>query len=173
LRNLNLIKIAILLATAMLVCASALAQEKRRPSESNLSDESARFFDLKVPEGFNAEATDEPGILKWRKNGGEIYLAVGEVIAESGEKLFDALHKAAEKNIKYEEVKTLRLKGGRALLYKDKAPDDPGRLRTWHMFVVAQKKTILIDFTAPVKDFASFLPAFEEAAKSLKLKSSQ
>jgi len=170
LRNLNLVKITIFLVAASLVAVSAFAQEKRRPSGASLSDESARFFDLKPPEGFKPEATDEPGILKWRKDDGEIYLAVGDVMFETGDKLIEAMRKAAENNNKIEEVKSLRLKGGRALLYKDKAPDDPGRLRSWHMLVVAQKKTVLIDFTAPAKDFASFVPAFEEAVKSFKLK---
>lgn len=166
-------KTTIIVVAAFVACASVFAQEKGRPSELNLSDESTRFFDLKVPEGFKTEGTDEPGILKWRKEDAEIYLAVGEIIAESGEKLMDAVHKSAEKNNKFEEVKSLRLKGGRALLYKEKAPDDPSRLRSWHMLVVAQKKTILIDFTAPTKDFASFVPAFEEAVKSFKIKSLQ
>jgi hypothetical protein len=166
-------KTVIIAAVAFVMCASVFAQEKSRPSDLNLSDESARFFDLKVPEGFKVEGTDEPGIVKWRKDDAEIYLAVGEIIAESGEKLLDAVKKAAAKNSKYEEVKALRLKGGRALLYKEKAPDDPGRLRSWHMLVIAQKKTILIDFTAPTKDFASFVPAFEEAVKSFKIKSLQ
>ncbi|MBI4962184.1 MAG: hypothetical protein HY913_02805 [Desulfomonile tiedjei] len=172
-RNLNLTKIAILVVAATLLCASAFAQEKPRSPESNLSEESARSFDIKIPEGFKAEATDEPGILKWRKGDGEIYLAVGEIIFESGEKLLEALHKAAEKNKAFEEVKPLRLKGGRALLYKEKAPDDSSRLRSWHMLIVAKKKTIAIDFTAPAKDFASFVPAFEGAVKSFKLKPAQ
>lgn len=171
LRKLSLINTAILFFAAILMCSFAAAEQKPRPSASSVLGESERFFDLKIPEGFNAEATDEPGILKWRKDGGEIYLAVGESMSDSPEKFFDAIRKAAEKNNRFEEVKVLRLKGGRALLCKEKAPEDPCRARSWHMLVVTPKKTLIVDFTAPAKEFDSFIPAFEEAVKSLKLKS--
>jgi hypothetical protein len=172
LRNLHLTKTAILMVGIVLMAALAFAQEKRGPSNSKRSDESERFFDLKVPDGFKEVATDEPGMLKWRKNGGEIYIAVGDVMFETGDKMIDTMRKAVEKNIRFEGVKTLRLRGGRALLYKEKAPEDPGRLRSWHMLVAARKKVVLIDFTAPQKDFDSYVPAFEQAVKSFKLKPS-
>jgi hypothetical protein len=35
--------------------------------------------------------------------------------------------------------------------------------------VIADKKIINVDFTAPARDFESFIPAFEEAVKSFKL----
>jgi hypothetical protein len=171
LRNLNLTNTAFFLFTAILMCSFAAAEQKPRPSDTSVLGESQRFFDLKIPEGFNAEATDEPGILKWRKDGGEIYLAVGESMSDSPEKFFDAIRKAAEKNKRFDEVKVLRLKGGRGLLCKEKAPDDPGRARSWRILVVANKKTLILDFTATAKEFSSFIPAFEEAVKSLKLKS--
>ena len=166
-------KTAILISAIVLMAASAFAQDKRRPSDSKRSGESEWFFDLKVPDGFKEEATDEPGIMKWRNDDGEIYLAVGDVMFETGDKMIDTMRKAAEKNAGFEGVRTLRLKGGRALLYKEKAPEDPGRLRSWHMLVVARNKTVLIDFTAPAKDFESFMPGFERAVKSFKIKSSQ
>ena len=65
---------------------------------------------------------------------------------------------------------TLQIKRGKALLCKEKAPDDPGRLRTWHLLVITKKKMINVDFSAPAKDFDSFIPAFEGAANSFKLK---
>lgn len=170
-RKLNLTNTAFFLFAAILLCSFAAAEQKTGPSASSVLSESERFFDLKIPDGFNAEATDEPGILKWRKDGGEIYLAVGESMSDSPEKFFDAIRKAAEKNNRFEEVKVLRLKGGRGLLCKEKAPDDPGRARSWRILVVAHKKTLILDFTATAKEFNSFIPAFEEAVKSLKLKS--
>ena len=83
--------------------------------------------------------------------------------------LFKAMRKSAEKNKDIQEVKTLRLKGGKAILYKEKPPEDPGRLRSWRLVVIADKKIINVDFTAPARDFESFIPAFEEAVKSFKL----
>ena len=80
--------------------------------------------------------------------------------------------KAADKDKKLEEVRTLQIKGGKALLCKEKAPDDPGRLRAWRLLVITKKKMINLDFSAPAKDFDSFLPAFEGAVNSFKLKPS-
>ena len=87
-----------------------------------------------------------------------------------GDTLFKALREAADKDKKLEEVRALQIKRGKALLCKEKAPDDPGRLRTWHLLVITKKKMINADFSAPAKDFDSFIPAFEGAINSFKLK---
>ena len=115
---------------------------------------------------------DEPGILKWKKDSGEIYLVVGNLFAGPADALFKALREAADRDKKLEEVRTLQIKGGKALLSKEKAPDDPGRLRAWRLLVITKKKMINVDFSAPAKDFDTFIPAFEGAVNSFKLKPS-
>jgi len=135
-----------------------------------LPEEPARFFDLKIPQGFKPEAVDEPGILRWKKDDGEIYAVMGELFSNSAEGYLNVLHKAAEKDKSLIEVKSMRLKGGRALLFKEKPRDEPNRLRNWRVLLVADKKVLSVDFTAPEKDFNSFVPAFEQTIKSLKVK---
>ncbi len=57
----------------------------------------------------------------------EIHAVVGDTFADSADVLFQALRKGAEANKKMEEVKTLRIKGGQGLLYKEKSTEDSGR----------------------------------------------
>jgi hypothetical protein len=97
---------------------------------------------------------------------------VGDAFTDSAEELFQALRKGAEANKKMEEVKALRIKGGHGLLYKEKSPEDPGRLRTWRLVVLTKKKMINIDFVAPAQDFNALAPGFQSAVKSFKLKAS-
>lgn len=163
---------SILIAFALFLIASvACAQGNAGTRTSVLPDEAGRFFDIKIPEGFKPEAVDEPGILRWKKDDGEIYIVVGELFANSVDKYLNVLHKVAEKDKNLAEVKMIRLKGGRALLFKEKPPEEPGRLRNWRVLLVTDKKVLSVDFTAPEKDFNSFVPAFEETIKSLKVKS--
>jgi hypothetical protein len=160
------------LTFAILLLATAVwAQGGTANRNAGLPDEAGRFFDIKIPDGFKQEAVDEPGILRWKKDDGEIYLVVGELFAESAERFLSVLQKAAEKDSKLMQVKAMRVKGGRGLLFKDKPPEDPARLRSWRVLVVADKKVLSVDFTSPQKVFDSFVPAFEEAIKSLKVKS--
>ncbi|HTY26450.1 MAG TPA: hypothetical protein VMC85_25205 [Desulfomonilaceae bacterium] len=144
------------------------AQESAAPS-INIP---GRFFDIKIPEGFKSQPVEEGGILKWTKDSGEIYLVVGDLFHESGDLLFKALRKAADEDKRMEEVRTLKIKGGRGLLYKEKPPDDTYRPRTWRLIVITEKKMIDVEFTAPAKDFESFAPGFEKTVNSFKLKTS-
>lgn len=171
----DLMKGLIVCLAAILICSSAYAQKKAGPSgeqERATTQQAERFFDMKVPPGFAPEAVDEAGILKWKKDSGEIYLVVGDLFTAPGDALFKALREAADKDKNLEAVSTLPVKGAKALLYKEKAPEDSGRLRAWHLVVITKKKMINVDFSAPAKDFDSFIPAFESAVSSFKLKSS-
>ncbi len=174
-RRADLTRVWILCLATILICSPALAEKKSGASkkqEPAAAEQAGRFFDMKVPEGFTPEPVDESGILKWKKGSAEIYLVVGDLFTPPGDMLFKALRKAAEADKSLEEVRTLQVKGGNALLSKEKAPDDPTRLRTWHLLVITKKKMIDVDFLAPAKDFKSFIPAFESAINSFKLKSS-
>jgi len=169
------VKICLLCLLVVLVWSWGRAQEKAVSGAEELSSkpaQEARIFDMKVPQGFQAEPVDEAGILKWKKDSGEIYLVVGDLYAESGEALIKELSSAAEKNKQVAEVKVLKLKGGKGLLYKEKPPEGPGRLCSWHLIATIRNKVINVDFTAPSKDFESFAPGFEEAVNSFKLKPS-
>jgi hypothetical protein len=165
----------IICLAVILVCSTAYAQKKSGASEAKetaAAEQAERFFDMKVPQGFATEAVDEPGILKWKKDSAEIYLVAGDLFTMPGDTLFKALREAMDKDKKLEEVSTPQIKGGKALLYKEKAPEDSGRLRAWHLVVITKKKMINVDFSAPAKDFDSFMPAFESAVNSFKLKPS-
>jgi hypothetical protein len=171
----DLMKGWIICLAVILAYSSAYAQRKSeapRGQEPKAAEQAEKFFDMKVPEGFAPEAVDEPGILKWKKDSGEIYLVVGDLFAGPADTLFKVLRGAADKDKNLEEVKAVQIKGGKALLYKEKAPEDPGRLRAWHLIVITKKKMINVDFSAPGKDFDSFIPAFDSAVHSFKLKSS-
>jgi hypothetical protein len=156
---------------AVLFAIPVAAQEpakKARPATE--SDESGRIFDIKVPKGFEPEPQEEPGIVKWKKDSAEIYLVVGDLFLESGEGLFQRLFTAASENKSFENVRKLNIKGGHGLVYTEKSPGEPGRLRSMHMIVITDKKVIQIDFSAPEKDFAAMAADFEAARKSFKLK---
>jgi hypothetical protein len=167
-------RICLVLAWIVLSVGVSAAQDKvddasKKPN--NVSDQPARFFDIKIPEGFKPENVEEAGILRWSKGDGEIYLAVADLFQNSGGDLFSSLLKAAEQHKRMESVRTLKLKMGKALFYKEKAPDDPARLRAWRLIVITDKKIINLDFSAPAKDFETYAPDFEQVVKSFKLKS--
>lgn len=124
---------------------------------------------MKIPKGFQQETVDEPGIYKWRKNSGEIYIVAGDSYFKASNSMLKALRETVEKDTQIEEIKVMKLKGGKALICKEKGSNNPNGLRTWRLIVFTDQKMMNIDFTAPTKDFMSFVPAFEEALRSLKL----
>ena len=148
------------------------AQNNKTSKDSKKVNENGElFFDMKIPDGFKSIAVDEPGILKWGKGPAEIYLVVGEIFSKSGPTVFDALKKAGQKDKAIEEIKNIKIKGAKAALFREKAPSDTTRLRSWRLLVVTEKQVVNVDFTAPSKDFKTYVPGFEEALKSFKLKS--
>jgi hypothetical protein len=168
-----LINIVGLLVVAVVLSSSACAENEQETAgqKDNRQEESGRIFDLKVPEGFELQPVEEPGILKWTKDSAEIYVVVGDVFAGSKDLLFNSLQTAAKKDKQLEKVQVIPLKGGKAMLLVEKAPSEPDRFRSWRLVSVTDNKVIHIDFTAPEKDFPAFEPGFRKALKSFKLKS--
>jgi|UniRef100_A0A7C4ETM3 hypothetical protein len=164
------------IAITVVICViapSALPAQSQKSSDANArpapQELNGGFFKIKIPQGFQQDPVDEPGIYKWRKDSGEIYIVAGDSFFQSPDPILKALRNTAEKDPQIEEVKEIKLKGGKALLCKDKGSDQPNSLRAWRLVVFTDQKMMNIDFTAPVKDFMSFAPAFEEALRSLKL----
>ncbi len=171
----NLLKVGNICFALLLVAALGWAQGEKAPAEESAPstiDIPGRFFDMKIPEGFQSQPVEEGGILKWTKDSGEIFLIVGDLFHESRDILFKALRKAADKDKRMEEVRTLKIKGAHALLYKEKPPEDPLRSRIWRLIVITDKKMIDVEFSAPAKEFESFAPAFDKAVNSFKLRAS-
>jgi hypothetical protein len=169
----DLLKVGNICFALLLLATVGLAQEETAPAEKSAPsaiDIPGRFFDMKIPDGFKSQPVEEGAMLKWTKDSGEIFLIVGDLFHESGDALFRALRKAADRDKTMEEVQTLKIKGARALLYKEKPPKDPLRLRTWRLIVIAEKKMIDVEFSAPAKEFESFVPAFDKAVNSFKLR---
>jgi len=173
LRSISIIGILLCFISGILCCHASAQDQAITPGEKPAAgDKPDQYFEMKIPDGFVSEPSEEPGIFKWKKEPAEIHAVVGDLFADSGDALFQALRKGAEANKRTEEVRTLRLKGGQGFLYKEKNPEDSGRLRTWRLVVISSKKMINVDFTAPAKDFSPFSTGFENAVKSFKLKSS-
>ncbi len=161
-----------LLGLVALICTALNAQEKPTPGEKsgeNRQEETGRFFSLKVPDGFVPQPSEEAGILKWRKGAAEVYLVMGGIYSESPHDLFNALVKAAKANEGLEKVTVLKIRGGVAFKYRDKPPQDPGRMRTLRLVVITEKKIFNLDCSAPAKEFPTFLRDFEACLKSFKL----
>ncbi len=150
---------------------SEAQNNKAQKDHKKVNENGELFFDMKIPDGFKSVAVDEPGILKWGKGPAEIYLVVGEIFSKSGPTVFDALKKAGQRDKAIEEVKNVKIRGAKAALFKEKTPSDATRLRSWRLLVVTDKQVVNVDFTVPSKDFKSYVPGFEEAVKSFKLKS--
>jgi len=127
------------------------------------------FFKIRIPLGFEQDPVDEPGIYKWKKDSGQIYIVSGESFFQPADAIFQSLRKAAQDDARIEETKIVKLKGGKALLCKERGSAKPNEMLKWRLIVFTDKKMLNIDFTAPTKDFMSFVPAFEEALRSLKL----
>lgn len=174
LRSTAAIKMCFLSIALVAACSIGHAEENPTMALTTGSDDSpqaGQFFEIDIPDGFEAQPSDEPGILRWTKESGEIYLVVGDIFAGSDQLLFKALRSAAKKDQRFSKVRTLSMRGGKAMLLKEKPSPDPDRPVSWRLIVVTKKKVINVDFTAPTKDFASFVPAFKKALKSFKLKS--
>jgi hypothetical protein len=167
---------AIIIAFITILCAfMAVAQDETKQSArtaDNILEEPGRLFNIKVPKDFKAAPLEVPGIIKWKKDQAEIYLVVGDNFSKSKKKTFDALYKATKKDKRYEKVDRVNIRGGKAFVFKEKAPKEPTRLRTWRLVVVTDNKIIHVDFSAPGKDFNSYIDQFEAALKSFKLRSS-
>jgi hypothetical protein len=166
--------ISIFLVATILFPVGVFSQERTEPmgkKGDSVLENPGRLFDLKIPDGFKSENVEEPGILRWTKGSAEILLAVGDVFQESGEVLFKAIETAASADQRFETVKKVKLKKGRAILIKEKAPEDTSRLQAWRLVVITDSKVVNVDFTAPTKEFDAFAPDFEQIVKSFKLKS--
>jgi hypothetical protein len=132
-----------------------------------------KLFDVKVPEGFKQESGEEAGIVRWSKGQAAIYVVVGDLIAESGQKLYEELVAAAEKNKGVERVTKLETPDGKAFSYVEKAPESLGRLRSARLFLVGDRKTLYLDLSAPARDFDSLLPEFDAMVRSVRIVSGE
>jgi len=174
LRLLSGLVLALLLA--ILLCGlSAHAQEEeitipKQPVPP--VDPADRFFDITIPPGFEPIQSDDAGILKWRKGPAEIYLVVGDNLSRSSKKVYDELFQAAKNNKKIEKVEAIRVRGGKAFLFKEQPPGEESRTRLWRLFVITDQKIINVDFVAPRKDFETYSRDFDATLKSFKLKDS-
>lgn len=174
-RNTKVISICLISVALVLVCQLGKAQEEAKPSEpknDGILQQSGRLFDMKIPDGFKPVPVDEPGILKWKKGSGEIYLVIGDLFVKSGDLLFKALLKAAKDGDKIKKVGTVKIEGGQAMLLEERPPKEPERPLTWRLIVLMDKKMINVDFTAPAKDFKTYQSDFRKAAESFKLRTS-
>jgi hypothetical protein len=173
LRNTRVVLICLVSVALVLICHLGMAQEAAEPSqpkEDGILQQSGRLFDMEIPDGFKPDPVDEPGILKWKKGSGEIYLVVGDLFVKSGDLLFKALKKAADDGKRIKKVETVKIEGGQAMLLEEKPPKEPERPLTWRLIVVMDKKVINVDFTAPAKDFDTYQDDFKKAVKSFKLR---
>lgn len=161
--------ILLLLGLSCIRVEAAETRDRSLNEQRALRDNATWVSQIKPPDGFVREPVDESGILRWRKDSGEIYLVEGDLFVDSGDMLFKTIRKALEKDNTIQEVKNLRIKGGKAMLYKEKPPSDAGRLRSWRLLAITDRKIINVDFAAPSRDFDKLIPAFEEALKSFKL----
>jgi hypothetical protein len=135
-------------------------------------DPADRFFDIKIPPGFEPIQSDDAGILKWRKGPAEIYLVVGDNLSKSSKKVYDELFQAAKNNKKIEKVEAIRVRGGKGFMYKEQPPGDETKPRLWRLFVITDHKIINVDLVAPRKDFETYSRDFDATLKSFKLKDS-
>jgi hypothetical protein len=164
----------VVLACVVASATHAPAQQDETTSQTETSPvlSTTQGYDLKVPEGFQSEAVDEAGILKWKKDSGEILLVIGDLFLDSGDTLFKALKESVEKDKRWETVRVFQMGEANAILFKEKPPEDTSRLRTWRLIVVTAKKIVNLECSAPGKDFDQFAPAFEQTIESFALKPS-
>jgi hypothetical protein len=167
--------VALIIIAAVLAGALGQAQEKTEPpaADQETNNESlSRLFSIAIPEGFKPQASEEPGIFRWKKGSAEISLAVGELFAGSPEYLLKALASAGEQNKQLEEVKLLNLDGAKAIIFKEKPAPEPGKLRNWKVMAMTEKRCFSLELSAPEKDFPSLEADFGKALASLKVKDS-
>lgn len=172
-RSAHFMKALTLLLLATVVGSVASAEDKPETTERKNSrqEQSLRIFDMKVPQGFELQPADEPGIFRWAKDSAEVLAVVGDVFSGSADLLFNSLRASAKKDKRFERVQDLTLKGAKAMLLIEKPSEDQDRLKSWSLVAVTDKKVIAIDFSAPAREFKSFEPEFKKAVKSFKLKS--
>ena len=171
-----LISLASALFLAILLCSLAAHAEEEEITIPKQpvppADPADRFFDIKIPPGFEPIQSDDAGILKWRKCPAEIYLVVGDNLSKSSKKVYDELFQAAKNNKKIEKVEAIRVRGGKGFMYKEQPPGDENKARLWRLFVITDQKIINVDFVAPRKDFETYSRDFDATLKSFKLKES-
>lgn len=146
------------------------AEKTDQPTPVATEKKTDELFELTVPEGFKQLAPEEPGIRKWAKGNGEILVIVGNLFSDSPEVLYEKLLAAAKQNKRYEAVEKLDIPGTYALAFREKKSDEAARLRSWRIIVLGAGKIFNVDFAAPESEFESFLPGFQAAQKSFKLR---
>ncbi len=140
------------------------------PAQNDKYDQVA---DIKIPEGYVQEPSEEPGIFKWKKDTAEIYLVLGDSFVESQDKVLEALKNGAKANKLIEEVQDLKLDNGQGFIIKEKAPEDTGRPRLWRIVALNKTKMLNLDFVAPGKDFDKYAQDFQAVVGSFQLKNAQ
>jgi hypothetical protein len=169
-------KILVVLCLAFSFLGAAPAQESENSASENTpssNDKYDQFVDIKIPDGFVQEPSEEPGIFKWKKDTAEIYLVLGDSFVESRDKVIEALKNGAKSNKNIEEVQDLKLDHGQGFLYKEKASEDTGRPKLWRIVALTNSKMLNLDFVAPVKDFDNYVNNFQSVVGSFQLKKSQ
>lgn len=163
----------LVIAVMLLFAGSVGAQTDEASKNGNAEEEESvaeSFFYLEIPDSFREISVDERDINKWRKGTAELYLVTGDLIRESPEQLLDNLLESLKKNKHVEKVDVLELKGGMGLIYMEKAPENPERLKTRRLIAFTDKKILHLDFSAPAKDFDSYEADFAAVLKSFTLK---
>ncbi|MEW6351103.1 MAG: hypothetical protein AB1646_18760 [Thermodesulfobacteriota bacterium] len=163
----------VILGVVCLWVNPARTQEKKdgpKPEQTAAAEDLSRLFSLDVPEEFKSQATEEPGILKWKKDAAEICLVVSEVFAGSADQLFQALRTAGEEKGEMDEVKDLDLKGLKAAMFKEKPAKEPERLRVWRLIAIAKTKMFCLELSAPEREFPALTAEFDKVAASFKVK---
>jgi hypothetical protein len=169
-------RILVILCLAFAFLGAARAQESENSTSENSpasNDKYDQFIDIKIPDGFVQEPSEESGIFKWKKDGAEIYLVLGDSFVEAPDKVIEALKNGAKSNKQIEEVQDLKLDHGQGFLYKEKAAEDTGRPRLWRIVALTKSKMLNLDFVAPAKDFDKYVNDFQSVVASFQLKNVQ
>ncbi len=164
----------VLLFSLLLVLSTPLwAQDDTKGSDKGPStlEQFQSIAELAIPSGFSEEPSEDSGVIKFKKDTGEILIVIGDLFSESSTDLMKMLKEGAEKNKNIEEVKGLEVKNGSAFFYKEKKPEDSVRLLTWRIVAITDSRVINIDFTAPAGDFEKYIKDFEDALRSFNIKS--
>ena len=161
--------VALLVLIALSLSWAAEGKDKSDASEKDVGDVLGRVFQMKVPDGFKLARSDQSGIVKWTKGQAEIYVVVGDLVSDTPGRLFKELLQSVEKNKKLEKVRKTKVRGGRAFVYTEKAPENPERTRTMRLVVISSHKVINVDFSAPSASFEQYEKDFRAALKSFKL----
>ncbi len=164
---------AVILGLVCLSGVSAWTQEKKdppNPEQETTAENLKRLFSLAVPDDFKPQATDEQGMLRWRKGSAEIGLVAGELFAGSADQLFKALVTSGEEKGEMQEVKILDMKGVKAAIFKEKPAKDPDRLRIWRIIAVGKTRMFSLELSAVEREFPELAAEFEKVAASFQIK---